>query len=606
MTETLCFEVFRQCVQAVHDGELIESASARDKEFHFQDWFQARLRSLDVHFEAGGRNAFPDFKIVAYPEGCEVKGLAWPGRVRNYDPTARYPRAPTTGEPFFYVFGRYPAQRESYAVGEGEPWQYPVVDLVICHGDFLNADHAYVHKNQSVKGFGTYGDILIRDRKMYVAPAPFALTTGTTGLMTLIVPVAMTTPDDFVDVGFLTGTEAPELVVAYRFDLRTNQPVGERVGRSAYQWRVMEVQGGRGRGRMAVGNRGQAALQAPGVPVADGTHWEERGFPPAGCPRGPADPFRLRRVRALRRARYDRLVDIAALCGCVWGDARQRCRGLSTAQQSSCGLRNAGMAEGCDWQGLPAVLGRAALLDAPGDIRKAIRTRGDGAERNRRDGAPFPHRQMRRQWKDGQSHATNRIGLEPGACTVQVRHGRAWVHMQGLERGPRIAIPRREKHPPTGTLRIILQDNGQVEIYHAVNADTVCSTKPCGDGTVGVDKGHPEAFTDSDGKRRGEGLGEGPATESDDRKVKGQRRNRLRTLGQKHREAGNAKKADRIRRRHLGNRKWDRHQKQNNVRVRDRLCRAAHGIVDRAGTIACEGRPPCNPPSTAARTPAAV
>jgi len=38
--------------------------------------------------------------------------------------------------------------------------------LVICHGDFLNADHDYVHKNKSVKGFGTYGDILIRDRKM--------------------------------------------------------------------------------------------------------------------------------------------------------------------------------------------------------------------------------------------------------------------------------------------------------------------------------------------------------------------------------------------------------------------------------------------------------
>ena len=41
MTDTLCFEVFRQCVQAVHAGELIESASARDKEFHFQDWFRA-------------------------------------------------------------------------------------------------------------------------------------------------------------------------------------------------------------------------------------------------------------------------------------------------------------------------------------------------------------------------------------------------------------------------------------------------------------------------------------------------------------------------------------------------------------------------------------
>ena len=44
-----------------------------------------------------------------------------------------------------------------------------MLDLVVCHGDFLNADHDYVHKNKSVKGFGSYGDIMIRDRKMYVA-----------------------------------------------------------------------------------------------------------------------------------------------------------------------------------------------------------------------------------------------------------------------------------------------------------------------------------------------------------------------------------------------------------------------------------------------------
>lgn len=229
MTDTLCFAVFQQCVQAVHAGELIEPASARDKEFHFQDWFQTRLRNLDIHFEAGGRNTYPDFSIVEYSEGYEVKGLAWPGRVRNYDANSQIPTGFHNGRRIFYVFGRYPAHRESHAANEGKPWQYPVVDLVICHGDFLNADHAYVHKNQSVKGFGTYGDILIRDRKMYVAPTPFALATGTTGLMTLIVPSALTAPDCFQNVGFLTRTEAPELVVAYRFDLRTNQLVAERV-----------------------------------------------------------------------------------------------------------------------------------------------------------------------------------------------------------------------------------------------------------------------------------------------------------------------------------------------------------------------------------------
>jgi len=55
------------------------------------------------------------------------------------------------------LFGRYPADPADD--------DYPVIDFVLCHGDFLNADHTYVHKNKSIKGFGTYGDIMIRDRK---------------------------------------------------------------------------------------------------------------------------------------------------------------------------------------------------------------------------------------------------------------------------------------------------------------------------------------------------------------------------------------------------------------------------------------------------------
>ena len=226
---TTCFDVFEHCVRAVHAGELIESVSPRDKEFHFQNWFEARLRQTGAYFEVGGRNAYPDFSLVEYAEGYEIKGLAWPGRERSYDSNSQVPTGSHNGRRIFYVFGRYPADRKQDSdLGGGRP-QYPVVDLVICHGDFLNADHEYVHRNKSAKGFGTYGDIMIRDRKMYVAPTPFALTSGTTGLMTLIVPEAWEVPGNFGEVGRLLRTEAAELVVAYRFDLRTNELAVERV-----------------------------------------------------------------------------------------------------------------------------------------------------------------------------------------------------------------------------------------------------------------------------------------------------------------------------------------------------------------------------------------
>jgi hypothetical protein len=98
-----------------------------------------------------------------------------------------------------------------------------VLDLVVCHGDFLNADHHYVHKNKSVKGFGSYGDIMIRDRKMYVAPTPFGLATGTSHHQTLILPAGFPVDSRFLTVGTLVRREAERLIVGYAFDLRTNK-----------------------------------------------------------------------------------------------------------------------------------------------------------------------------------------------------------------------------------------------------------------------------------------------------------------------------------------------------------------------------------------------
>ena len=227
--KTTCFDVFEQCVLAIQNGELIESVSAKDKEFHFQNWFQTRLQSLALHFEGSGRNTYPDFCLVEFTEGYEIKGLAWPGRERDYDSNSQVPTGYHNGRQIFYVFGRYPADVSSYIDHGNGRRQYPVVDLVICHGDFLNADHNYVHKNKSVKGFGTYGDIMIRDRKMYVAPTPFALTEGTTGLHTLIIPASITPDPRFQEVGKLTRVESDTLVVGYTFDLRTNELKAEKV-----------------------------------------------------------------------------------------------------------------------------------------------------------------------------------------------------------------------------------------------------------------------------------------------------------------------------------------------------------------------------------------
>lgn len=205
---------FVAMVRAIESGTLIRRPSRQDKEFHFQNWVDNRLSEAGLRHDPSGRNTYPDFTLIDYPEGYEVKGLAWPGREANYDSNSRMPSGEHNGRTVYYAFGRYPSSAEDD--------EYPVVDLVVCHGDFLNADHDYVHENKSFKGFGSYGDILVRDRKMYVAPTPFALAHGTTGQRTLIVPADTIEDAELEVVGELVRTEAEEIVLGYEFDLQTN------------------------------------------------------------------------------------------------------------------------------------------------------------------------------------------------------------------------------------------------------------------------------------------------------------------------------------------------------------------------------------------------
>jgi hypothetical protein len=216
MASSSCSVAFLAMSRAAEAGVLVTRANRQDKEFHFQNWVDNRLTDADLRHDPSGRNVYPDFTLIDYPEGYEVKGLAWPGREANYDSNSRVPSGEHNGRQVFYVFGRYPANVEEN--------EYPLVDLVVCHGDFLNADHNYVHQNKSFEGFGSYGDIMVRDRKMYVAPTPFALTHGTTGQRTLIVPAAVDIDSAELEVvGTLVRTEAADIVIGYEFDLTSNE-----------------------------------------------------------------------------------------------------------------------------------------------------------------------------------------------------------------------------------------------------------------------------------------------------------------------------------------------------------------------------------------------
>ncbi|CAN5185397.1 hypothetical protein BH09BAC4_BH09BAC4_17070 [soil metagenome] len=212
----IILQTFAACYEAIRAGKLIEKHSQQDKEYQFQNWFKERLESLSEPFDEPGRNVYPDFRMVGHQVGFELKGLQTPGRIADYDSNSQVPRGSHRGREVYYVFGRY--DKEPI-----DPKKYPVFDLVVCHGDFLNADHSYEHKNKSFRGFGSYGDIMIRDRKMYVCPTPYTLAEGTEGQITLIVPEKFELTSDYEVVGKLTRIECDELIISYEFDLSTNK-----------------------------------------------------------------------------------------------------------------------------------------------------------------------------------------------------------------------------------------------------------------------------------------------------------------------------------------------------------------------------------------------
>jgi hypothetical protein len=203
------------CEQAMQQKKHIYRESRRDKEFPFQNWFKARLEERKVAFDESGRNTYPDFCLTSLLLGYELKGLGYPGRMNDYDCNSQIPQGQHQGREIIYVFGRYPAHPDAN--------HYPLIDLVLCHGSFLNADHQYVHRNKSIRGMGSYGDVLLRDRKMYVAPTPFGILAGLENATSLILPQSWPAPTGLTVVGNITRQETSTTMTGYHFDLTTNQ-----------------------------------------------------------------------------------------------------------------------------------------------------------------------------------------------------------------------------------------------------------------------------------------------------------------------------------------------------------------------------------------------
>ncbi|WP_234337066.1 zinc ribbon domain-containing protein [Streptomyces xylophagus] len=202
---------------------------------------------------------------------------------------------------------------------------------------------------------------------------------------------------------------------------------------------------------------------------------------------------------------------------------------------------------------------------------------------------PFLARQMRDHSKHGISHTMNQIVVRSDQYKAfsLSEEGNIWLAVPSLVRRKMITIPLNTTVAPTGTLRLILRGS-RVEVHYTIDAPDLTESRPCGNRTVGVDKGYTEVLTDSDGNHHGEELGDLLRTESDFLKAKNARRAKIRAIAEKARRAGNRAKADRINRNNLGLVKRNRRRERFESQVRTITFTAAHAVIDKADKVVAE------------------
>ncbi|MFE9694490.1 RNA-guided endonuclease TnpB family protein [Micromonospora sp. NPDC005806] len=241
----------------------------------------------------------------------------------------------------------------------------------------------------------------------------------------------------------------------------------------------------------------------------------------------------------------------------------------------------------------------ANLAAAKVEVRRSIgRRTNDPVERKRMFTAlkaerwaedPFLARQMRKHWKRGKNRTHDQIVVRADKYnTVTDERSRLWLSIPGLERRKMVKIPLSTTVAPTGTLRLILRQ-GRVEVHYQIDASQMRSSqRPCGDATVGVDKGYTEALTDSDGTPHGCDLGVLLTAESDRLKERNRRRAKLRSIANTAALRGDHAKAHRIKAHNLGTVKRDRQAARHRARVRTEIFTAVHRVVDKAATVVAE------------------
>lgn len=183
---------------------------------------------------------------------------------------------------------------------------------------------------------------------------------------------------------------------------------------------------------------------------------------------------------------------------------------------------------------------------------------------------------------------------EPETYRIFYHEGRQYIALASLDPGKRLVIPLSGEGKITGDVRLVLDvERQRLEVHWTLDVKAgEASGKP-----LGVDIGVSEVLVDGEGgERYGEEFGTLLSKYSEERKKKGQKRNKLHALEKKHMEKGkkrkggkSQKKAKKIRKHNLGRKKLRKKRRKRELRLKEEVNRGLNQFLKKAPrVIGCE------------------
>jgi hypothetical protein len=185
---------------------------------------------------------------------------------------------------------------------------------------------------------------------------------------------------------------------------------------------------------------------------------------------------------------------------------------------------------------------------------------------------------VRKNYHRGRTRVSNQIVIKVYDCKKD-DNGIVWLRFGGLEKGNPIKIPTTLPEEISGQIRLIKK---QGKWYIHYNQQIEIPKKRTQGKVIGVDRGYSEVYaTSSNDSARfiGKDFGELQTSETEYRKDKGVKRNKLRAIALKAQKKGNTSKYNRIKKNNLGRTKWNKREQKFKGRIKTLVFTATHQLL---------------------------